>query len=255
MKKKILAFVLAFMFVLPCAFLLSGCGKKDVWEPPHNVVQNLPTKLHVEYGSTVFVKDGNEYYCVASNKHRSNRTQVYMKLGLTHEVCVAQGYGGWLFISAYYNDYTENWVLATEDDECTLNEPYWHANDFNQNTYTNAEVNTRHGYGDVNPVLDSTVATQLADETITLASGQHVECVVWQSVFEYNGTYSKSKYWYAKDTGVYLKGLTVYNKTDDIDTDGSSYGHPVATYYAVDESMTDYLTSIGKVAPDMSAFN
>ena len=240
--KKILS-IFACLILACTSFAFVGCKKSEPYQPPRNVVQNLPDKLHVEYSSTTFVKDGNEYYCWASNTHGAHRSSMYMKRELNNEYCIAEGYGGWNFITAIY--YPDAWVIADT----------WNENDKNQNTYTNAEYATRHGYSDVNSPLDSVTNTQLADQTITLVSGQQVECVVWESVFEYNDSYTKDKYWFAKDTGVYIKGLTVYDRETNIDTDGSSYNHPVATYYAVGETMATVLETKGLTAPDLSAYN
>ena len=230
MKKKIFAFVLAFMFILPCALLLTACGKKDPYVPPRNVVQRLPEKIHVEYGSTIFVKDGNEYYLSGENIHRTTVDEVYMKDGLTHEVFVTDRWGGMLYITAYYDDNTDD----------------------NHNTYTNSEELTRQGYSEVNSPLDSYTITKLADQTVAVGTNE-VECEVWLAVWEYNNSYAKYKLWYAKGTGVFIKGLKTSDKTVDIDTEGYVYGTS-ATYYAVGENMADVLATKDRVAPDMSAF-
>lgn len=249
---KIFNSVIIFVLTFSCMIMFTACGG-DVWEPPHNVVQNLPDKIHVEYASddyytTIFIKDGNEYYCKGKNIHGYDRDEIYMRRDLSHEVCVAEGYGGWGFITARWNSYSEpeTWLLAADDLGTSPNEPAWHANDKNQNTYTNAEYKTRHGYSDVNSALldgETHKVTKLENQTITVGENQ-VECVVWVYEFDYDGTYSKSKYWFAADTGVYLKGLSVYDREANIDTDGSTYGHPIATYYKVGDSMDTALATI-----------
>ena len=115
----------------------------------------------------------------------------------------------------------------------------------------------RQGYTDVNSQLDTMTITKLENETITLESGQQVACEVWQTVFEYNDTYQKSKYWYAADSHIFMKGLTVYDRETDIDTDGSTYGMTAATYYAVGENMDDFLQTLSpaRTKPDFSPWH
>ena len=75
MKKKIFAFVLAFMFILPCALLLTACGKKGgTWHGPVSYVDpDVATNYWVEYEGSAdtshslwtlakITKDGTSYY-------------------------------------------------------------------------------------------------------------------------------------------------------------------------------------------------
>lgn len=241
--KKVLSIFVCFVFT--CTFLVFvGCGNKTPYEPPRNVVQNLPDKIHVEYDTygVVFVKDGNEYYCQASNVHGYHRSPMYMKRELSREVLIEEGYGGWRFITAI-TAYPDGWIIADS----------WNENDKNQNTYTNAEHKTRTGYGDVNTVLlDHVTLTQLDNQTLNIG-GNTVECVVWDYVYKNGDVYGHNRYWYAVNTGVFIKGMYTSNEDANIEESGSV--ESVATYYAVGETMASVLETKGLTMPDLSAYN
>ena len=242
MKRRFFSFALALVFVV-AGLCLPACSKKEVWTPPRNVVQNLPDKIHVTYNESeyshglIFVKDGNEYYINGINKWHADRREVYMRRNLTHEVCKSDDGNGWGFISAHWDYYSDGWVLAADETDYTPLNGTWHANDDNDSTYVETEVITRTGYGDVNtPILDYVTITQLENETVTLRSAQQVECEVWDYVYENGDTYSHYRYWYAADTGVYIKSKETFDKAVDIATDGYN-GDYTATYYKVGDSM------------------
>ena len=238
--KKLLSILLCFTIAFS-SFLCASCGNKSSWQPPRNVIQNLPNKIHVEYNGIIFVKDGDEYYCQASNIHGFHRTQMYMKRNLSQEVCIAEGYGGWRFITAI--TYEDSWIIADT----------WNENDKNQNTYTNAEYKTRTGYIDVNTVLTNNVTLTKLDNQVLNIGGNNVECVVWDFVYENGDTYGHSRYWYAVNTGVFIKEMYTSDKNEDIEIDGTL--ESVATYYGIDESMEQILNSKGLTKPDLSMYN
>ena len=244
--KKFLSIVACFMLAFT-SFAFVACKKSEPYEPPRRVVQALPDKLHVEYDTygVVFVKDGNEYYCVASNVHGAHRSPMYMKNELTNEYFVEPGYGGWDFITAIRNYEDNGWVVANG----------WHEDDKNRTTHSNAEYKTRTGYIDVNidtDIYTSATVTQLSNQTLTLASNQQVECVVWDYVYENGDTYGHHRYWYAVDTGVFIKEMYTSNKNANIETTGTL--ESIATYYAVGESMDAVLTTKGLSKPDLSEY-
>mgnify|MGYP003571274369 CR=1 FL=1 len=266
MKKKIFSFMLAFVCIISCGFALTGCGKKGTDDNSMNIQQNLPDKVHVEYGNVVYVKDGNDIYAKSNVYSLSGRNEVYVRTGLSDGVFYWQGQGQY-FISARWDEYNNCWENADND----IYEEGWEANKQNHmvvsefiidhGTYKYGPDTTAYmmyGYYNINSSSNLVVATQLADETITLSgSGQRVECVVWEYVFEDESAYEKDKYWFAKDSNIFLKGLCIFDKKGDIDTEGSTYNIPEATYYAVGESMDDFLQKLSpsRTKPDFSAWH
>ena len=238
--KKVLLIIIC--FIIACnSFLFVGCKKKDSWQAPRNVVQNFPNRVRVEYNGIVFAKDGNEYFCIASNVHGFHRSTMYMKRELSQEVCIAEGYGGWRFITAITND--GNWIIADN----------WNENDKNQNTYTNAEYKTRTGYSDVNTVLlDHATITKLSNQVLNIG-GNNVECVVWDYVYENGDTYGHHRYWYEIDTGIFIKEMYTSDKNENIGTEGTL--ESVATYFRVGEALEQILNSKDLTKPDLSMYN
>ena len=257
MKKNIFSFMLALVCVITCGFCFAACngGYEEI---ELNIRQNLPDKLHVEYGSRiVYVKDGNDIYGRSGVYSMSGREEVYIRQDLQDGVFYWQGEGQH-FISARWTG--SEWERADND---SFQENGWIANDENhsciggnvnnvQGPYTSKYM--FHGYIDVNSLLDTMTATKLENETLTLASGQRVECEVWQTVFEYNDSYERCKYWFAANSHIYLKGLWTQDREADIDTEGSNYSMPEATYYAVGENMEDFLQTLdpARTKPDFS---
>ena len=258
--KKILSFF-ACVALAFTSLIFTACGKTGYYDENIRIRQVLPTKVHVEYGNgVIYVKDGDDIYAKSGVYSMSGRWEVYVRENLEDGVFYWQGQGQH-YISARWTDTA--WENADED---TFQSQGWNANDMNHLVIYGSVNNTKgpdtsgymlHGYSDVNSPLDTVQATQLENETITLESGQNVECVVWQVVFDYNGTYQKDKFWFAKDSHIYLKGLSVYDRDKDIDTEGSSYSHPVATYYAEGENMDDFLQTLdpARTRPDFSQWH
>ena len=241
MKKRVLSIIVAFVCVIGCVSGLTACVKRTYWEPPRNVVQNLPDKIHVVYNANdyshglIFVKDGDEYYVNGKNKWYADRREIYMRTNLTKEVCKAEDGQGWLSITAHWTG--SEWILAEDETEFTPANAVWHANDHNLSAYYETEYITRTGYIDVNtPILDHVTITQLDNQTVTLRSGQQVECVVWDYVYEHDDVYSHYVYWYAAETGVYIKERHTFDKDVNVETDGTA-GEYFATYYKVGDSM------------------
>ena len=238
--KRFLSFLLAFIFAAYWLNILSACGKKtDIELIQNRISLSLPDRLHAEYGYTVFVKDGNEYYLRADNLHGSHRNEIYMRRELSTPVCVAEGYGGWNFITARYDPYLSDWQIATEDDQ---NEP-WNANDKNQNSFTKAEYTLRTGYSDINMPYDmeAVTITQKSPESLVIA-GNRIDCEVWEYLYDDGEIYVLDKYFFAADTKVFLKKSTVFDREDDIDAPENT--RLIATYYAVGESMDEAMTSV-----------
>lgn len=266
MKRKILSFMLAFVCIITCGLCLTACGNKGNVENAMNIQQNLPDKVHVEYGNVVYVKDGNDIYAKSEVYSMSGRHEVYVRENLSDGVFYWQGEGQH-FISARWDEYNNCWENA--DDDTYHQDNGWIANDQNHSVIGGVVKDSRgynygpyssaymlHGYSDVNSQLDTMTITKLENETITLESGQQIACEVWQTVFEYDGSYEKCKYWFAADSHIYLKGLWTQERNADIDVAGSKYNMPEATYYAVGENMDDFLQSLSpaRTKPDFSAW-
>ena len=122
MKKNILSLVFAIVCILTSGIILTACKQND-WNPPNNIVQNLPEKIHVVYNANeyssglIIVKDGDEYYINGKNKWHADRKEIYMKTNLANEVCKAEDGQGWGSISAHWNGST--WILASNETEYT----------------------------------------------------------------------------------------------------------------------------------------
>ena len=263
MRKKIFSFMLAFVCMITCGLCLTACGNNSNFDDHYNITQTLPDKVHVEYGSgVVYVKDGNDIYVQSGVYSMSGRREVYVRENLTDGVFYWQGEGQH-FISARWDEYNNCWERADND---TLQEDNWIANSDNHWCIGGSVNNVQgpdssrymlNGYSDVNSLLDTMTITQLENETITLVSGQHVECEVWQTVFEYDGSYEKCKYWFAADSHIYLKGLWTQERNANIDVAGSNYNMPEATYYAVGENMDNFLQTLSpaRTKPDFSPWH
>lgn len=235
MKRKIFNVLLAFVCAFSCVFGLVACDKKDN-EIKYNISINMPNRVHVEYNSNIFVKDGNEYYLMGENIHGSHRGEIYMKRELSSPVYVNE-YGGWDFVTARYDYSTSSWILASDDNQ--YYDP-WITNDRNQNTYTNTEYILRTGYSDINMSyeMSAVTITKLEDDVVTIA-GSDVECIVWEYVYEEGTLYNKEKFWFAKDTNIFIKESEIFDKADDIDDPENI--RKIATYYKVGESMDEAL--------------
>ena len=247
MKKKILSLILALASVIASGLSLMACNN-DVLIVPSNVVQNLPDKIHVVYNADeyshglIFVKDGDEYYINGKNRWHADRREIYMRTNLTQEVCRAEDGEGWLSISAHFTDGA--WILAEDETEYTPANGAWHANDDNLDAYYETEYVTRTGYLDVNTtILDYVTITQLANQTVTLRSGQQVQCEVWDYEYENGSIYSHYRYWFAVDTGVYIKEMHTSDKNVNVGTDGT-LGEDIATYYKIGDSMDTALSVV-----------
>ena len=235
MMKKIFSLFIAVVCVFACGICMSGCFKNRGTSPTHRITLNLPNQVHVEYGAysnIIFVKDGNEYYLRASNTHGSHRNEIYMKRELSNPVFVLENYGGWNFITALYNSYSNSWQVAEQEDTNAS----WIENDKNQNTYTNAESALRTGYTDINIPYNnpSVTLTQKENETLVIG-GENVECIVWDYVYENEDVYSKSRYWFEKNTHICIKFNEVFDKEENVNDDANI--EFLATYFKVGESM------------------
>ena len=268
MKKKILSLVLALVCIMSCGLFFTACGGSG-WEKPKRVVLSLPQNLHVEYtnvpikgdallpGSCVLIKEGDLYYVKAPTTYSSDRLEVMVKENLQ----TAQYDRS--FISArwaYLPSGVEEWQTAPND----TNYDGWHANDANGHVYFTGLGFLDSGYGDVNHPYENGVtdkngytytATQKDNQTLTLASGHQVECVVWEFSFTTSDedTWSKEKFWFEKNTGVTIKRTSAEQDLDDDSNIGL-----IATYYATNETLQSYLSqpSVDRwPAPDFSSFN
>lgn len=200
MKKIFSKFALLF---IPFAMLFTSCsGGGGGGIVPPRVRLNLPDKMLYICGDTIYVQDGDEVYVRKPTTYSSNRLEVYAKLNLTEPVVFdepeyAQGY-----ITASYVDTTDSWLCADADETPS----HYHANSQNYSVYCAGEYVLRTGYIDVNPPYSSDrfTITQLADETLNIG-GDMVECQVWDYIFDYNDTYGHTRYWFVKDSGVFIK--------------------------------------------------
>lgn len=220
MKSPIKSFIPFTVFLL---FPFLACNSSGGYEPPRNVTLNLPEKIHIEghgdYSHTAFVlvKDGNEYYTKADTVYSSDRFEVYCKRDLEVPVVFAgEEYAqGYITARWAYQESGDAWQCAEHD----TNYSSYHANDHNNHVWHTAYGELTSGYSDVNSSLDSMTINQLEDQTLTIGINQ-VACEVWECIFRYQETYSQSVYWFAKDTGVALKGLTVHDELENVYTSG-----------------------------------
>ena len=247
MKNKFFGFFLAFVLACGCAMCLTACGGKG--SLPNRIESTLPNKVWVEYGGIVFAKEGNDVYVESGVYSMSGRGEVYIRENLTTPAATdGMGNEQYYITARYY----ERWIYADNDGIKDL----WHANSDNHSAmagyvnsnsgpYTSAYM--FRGYATLNAAEGaSNVATQLANETISIG-GSDVECIVWEYVFDYNGTWSKTKYYYAADSHVFLKEIYTSDKNANINTDGIVERE--ATLYRVGVSLEDVLTAKGKTMP------
>lgn len=265
MKKRIFSFLLAFVLLVTCGVCLTACVKKGGWEQPKRIVLSLPENLHVEYlnysikgdallpGYCVLVKEGDLYYVKTPHKnYHYNRLEVFVKANLKNAVEFAGESYGQGHISASWNDYTNQWLLAADEEQ--NGESYaWHANDQNGSVYYTGIGFLDSGYGDVNHPYDNGVtssggythtATQKDNETVTLESGQRIECVVWEYSFTTSDpeVYSHEKFWFEAQTGITIKWSSVLSSSEDQSLDAEENVGFTATYFATNETMESYLS-------------
>ena len=242
MKNKILSFILAFALVLTYTVCLSACSG-DVVTIPSRVSESLPNKVWVEYGNVVLAKDGNDYYVESAVYSMSSRGEVYIKENLTNPV--GSGDEAQNYISARWDG---GWIYAYDDGILDT----YHANSDNHSAMMGF-VNSKSGpcssewmFRGYSAVNDTTIISvvQKPNQTITVGENE-VECEVWECTFDYFGTYSKTKYWFAADSHVYLKSLSIEDRNQDIDTDGTVDTTHQATFYQVGVPMSDVLASKG----------
>ena len=253
MKKRILGILLALVMTASCIALCGCFGNRDVDPIPKRIELNLPDKIYykcidntlTDYTAyATIIKDGNEYYVKAPTRYyTSSRLEVYVKDGLQHEACVAEGYGGWGFISARWDYSTNAWIIADNDG---IYAP-WHANDYNQDAWYAAKGKFEKGYSDVNTLLETNITvTQLANERLVI-DGRSIDCIVWEYVYENGNIYNKSKHWYASETHVCLQINEVFDKEANIDS--SEYKRFYATLYVVGVDMLDALADLDEPRP------
>jgi len=266
MKKKILSFILTLVCILTCGFCFSGCLNNGGWEPPHRISLSLPDKVHVEYTNhwlrgesslpnyCILVKEGNLYYVKTPHEYYSyTRLEVLEKVNLNNPVILDDPIYSQGYISARWNDTANNWISATDDTDTSPNAPEWHANDKNNSVYSTGISFLDVGYGDVNHLYENGVtdkygythtATKLENETLTLESGQEVECVIWEYTFTTSDptNYSKEKFWFEANTGITIKKTSITASSSNQSLDANENIGLIATYFATNETMQSYLS-------------
>ena len=273
--KKLVSLMLIFVCIFSFGIALSGCRKRTGWQAPQRIVLKLPNKLHVEYqnnsfkgdallpGYCVLVKEGNLYYVKTPHKYyHYNRLEVFVKTDLKKAVEFAGPNYGQGHISACWNDYTNSWQTADQETDYE-----WQANDQNGSVYYTGIGFLDSGYGDVNHTYENGVAdrngykftaTQKDNETVTLASGQTVECVVWEyEAWFSDDNWGKEKFWFEATTGITIKRTYVSPSSTSQSLDDDSNIGLVATYFATNETMQSYLSKVGVdrwPAPDFSSY-
>ena len=284
MKKKILSFILAFACIITCTcgLCLTACTRGGTWEHPKRIALSLPDNLHVEYTNhwlkgdsllpsyCILVKEGNFYYVKTPHKYYYyDRLEVYVKTDLKNAVEFAGPDYAQSLISARWSDYTNSWISAADDSETAPNAPEWHANDKNGSVYYTGIGFLDSGYGDVNHPYDNGVtssqgythtATQKENQTLTLESGQQVECVVWEYSFTTSDedTWSKEKFWFEANTGITIQRSSITSSSENQSLDADENIGLKATYFATDETMQSYLSQDGVdrwPAPDFSIYS
>lgn len=253
MKFKFLSAVFAFVCIVSCSIMFSACGGGNPI-PDDLIVAHLPDKVHVEYAANCFyVKDGNDIYS-SSPVYSSDRQEVFLRENLSTAYITDLTYGDQMFATARWTGTA--WQTAKDD---AIYED-WIANDKNHTTVYGSikdphwrfgpatSHNMYYGYSDVNGawMSEKSSVTQLANQNVTVGENQ-VECVVFEYVFEYGDVYNKTKYWYALDSGIYIKSLSISDKTKNIDTEGTP-GETSAIYYKTGETMDSVLTAKGRGA-------
>ena len=241
MKRKIISYMLTFVCLITCCFCLTACNNNKNFDLHYNITLNLPDKIHVEYGSVgaIYIQEGNEVYASAGTVYSSDRREVFIKINLTEPVILDEPQYAQGFISARWDDYNNCWQGAEDD----TNYPAWHANDHNCTVYAAAEYYLRTGYSDINMPyeMDGVTITQKANETLTVA-GVQIECVVWEYVFDRETTFLAEKYWFAKDTNVFIKQSGIFEK--DADINAAENIKLIATYYKTGEDMEVALANL-----------
>ncbi len=277
MKNKVLSAMFAFVCIIACSICFTACGGNG-WEAPKRIVQSLPETVHVEYSNTgvstlpsycILVKEGNLYYVKTPHKYySSNRLEVLVKANLKNGVVLDEPQYSQGHISARWSDYENKWVSATEDSGTSPNAPEWHANDQNGSVYYTGIGFLDVGYGSVNHTYENGVtdkngythtATQVENQTVTLASGQQVECVVWEYSFTTSdpNSWTKEKYWFEKNTGITIKMTSTFPSSLNQSLDADDNIDLVATYFATNETMESYLSQPGIdkwPVPDFSSY-
>ena len=247
----------------------------EVVHLPNNYVgmveENSSVSLSFSAGGTVeqvLVKEGDLYYVKTPHKnYHYNRLEVFVKANLKNAVEFAGESYGQGHISASWNDYTNQWLLAADEEQ--NGESYaWHANDQNGSVYYTGIGFLDSGYGDVNHPYDNGVtssggythtATQKDNETVTLESGQRIECVVWEYSFTTSDpeVYSHEKFWFEAQTGITIKWSSVLSSSEDQSLDAEENVGFTATYFATNETMESYLRreDVNRwPAPDFSSY-
>ena len=235
----------------------------------------MPTNLHVEYTNDwlngdsllpsycVLFKENNTYYVKTPTNYSSDRLEVMVKTNLKNAVQLDSPQYTQGHISARWNDHSNTWQLATQD----TNYGPWHANDHNGTVYYKGIAFLDSGYGDVNHPYDNGVtdkngythtATQKENQTLTLASGHQVECVVWEYSFTTSdsNTWSKEKFWFEKNTGITIKRSSITPSSAEQNLDDDANIGLIATYFAINETLQAYLTGVDRwPAVDFSSYN
>ncbi len=241
MKKKLLSLTLVLVSVLACIVCLSACGSKKSGIS-YKISLKLPECVHVEYNNgMILVKDGNEYYVKAATIYSSDRLEVYAKVDLSNPVILDQPQYSQGFITARWVDVDNVWQCAEMD----TNYSPWHANMNNCDVYTKGESFLRTGYTDINMPyeMDGVTIAQKDNEVLTI-SGEQVECIVWEYIYDKDNIYQKAKYWFAKDTNICLKHSDIFDRTGDINDE--SRIKLQATYYKVGNNMDTALEIVSQ---------
>ena len=258
-----------FALLLPMLFAVASvsCSGRGYVEPERRIKETLPDRIRVEYnnGSVVYAKDGNWIYAKSGVYSMQSRGEVVIKENLSNPAVrdpSPQLGNDQYYISSCWVEPLDGdgfWRIATsESHEATGYDPY-HANDHNHSAAYGYVDNVKgsaaylnNGYSDVNSELSSSTVTQKENETVDVG-GQDVECKVFEYVFEHGSTYSRSVYYFAASSGVYIKSYTVYGRDAQITEDRLDSNS--ASYYKEGETLDVVLEAKDRLPkPDYSAF-